>query len=234
MILTERTSKQDPPVGVMFEALAQEVGRWWVSVEGEREPVVVSADPPREVTYTSPFLWRPSDVITLSLERFDAGCKVYLRHSSDAPFGPMEASAIKHRWGEHLDRDLRDRFDQGGRPDQYAVSLYRGDVDDWAIVDSVLGRSWQAIEPLPVQVRTTWAGRSHIATEHELRADDVIWAVEMGRHRTSVGCLPERPADLEVRLTPQRPGVGRNAEIFVPLAEFRRRLREVPSEDEHS
>ena len=59
VILAERTSKQDPPVGVVFEALTEGLDRWWVSVTGEREPEVLTAEGPLAVTYASPFLWRP-------------------------------------------------------------------------------------------------------------------------------------------------------------------------------
>jgi hypothetical protein len=213
----------------MFDALVGEQEIWWVSVEGEREPPVLAPDRPGQVTYGSPFLWRPNDVIDLSIGPLGEGCQVHLRHASDEPFVPLEAAAIRHRWGEHIDRDLRDRFDYFGRAGEYQVSLYRGDVDDWTILDRVLGQSWRVVERLPVQVRRSGpAGRWHVDRVDELLPGDVIWAVQMGRHRTSVGCLPEAPPELEGRITTQAertsPGY-RGAEVFVPLPEFGRRLQ---------
>ena len=129
-----------------------------------------------------------------------------------------EAATIRHRWGEHLDHDLRTRFDCNGRADPDEVSLYRADVDDWTIVDRVLGRSWIAIQQLPVRCRLP-RSVSHLADTFEktLRIGDVIWAGEMGRHRTSVVRIAEKysgvdPEDVEA------------SEIFVPLPEFGRRL----------
>jgi hypothetical protein len=155
----------------------------------------------------------------LSIEPLGQGSLVHLQHLSDEPFVALEATAIRHRWGEHIDRDLRDRFDCGGRPSPYEVSLYRGDVDDWAIADRVLDRSWLAVELTPVLVRSTgptW--RPGFPAERELLPGDVIWAGEMGRHRTSVRCLPVAPTELEDRMT-------MGAEISVPLPEFGRRLQ---------
>lgn len=218
MLLAERKSKQDPPPRVVLDALVGEQSIWWISVEGEQEPSVVAADDPGKVIYTSPFLWRPNDVIEFSVEPHQLGSIVHLRHKSDESFVPLEAEAIRHRWGEHIDRDLRDRFDCGGRPTRYDASLYRGDVADWTVVDRVLDRSWQAVERIPVFSTSMDPGwrRGH-PFPNELRPGDVIWAGEMGRHRTSVGCLPVAPPDLENRMT-----VG--SEIFVPLPEFDRRL----------
>jgi hypothetical protein len=200
----------------MFDALVGELSTWWVSVDGERQPLVLTADRSFRLSYASPFLWRPNDVIELSVEPLGRGCLVHVQHLSDEPFVPLEAAAIRHRWGEHIDRDLRDRFDFGGRPDNYEVSLYRGDVDDWTIVDRVLDRSWVAVERIPVAVRATghWF---HVLTA-ELLPRDVIWVGQMGRHRTSVGCLPEAPPELEDRMT-----IG--STILVPLPEFGRRLQ---------
>jgi hypothetical protein len=223
MLLAERKSKQDPPPGVVFDAFVGEQSIWWISVEGEQEPSVIAAGGPGKVIYASAFLWRPHDVIEISVEPHRQGSIVHLRHRSDESFVPLEAEAIRHRWGEHIDRDMRDRFDCGGRPSRYEASLYRGDVADWSIVDRVLDRSWQAVERIPVFSRSIDPGRRQgFPIPNELRAGDIIWAGEMGRHRTSVGCLPVAPPDLENRMT-----IG--SEIFVPLPEFDRRLRAIDS-----
>lgn len=118
---------------------------------------------------------------------------------------------------------MRDRFDCGGRPSWYEASLYRGDVADWSIVDRVLDRSWQVVERIPVFSRSVDRGmRPASPFPNELRTGDIVWAGEMGRHRTSVGCLPVAPPELEMRMT-----VG--SEILVPLSEFDRRLQAVDS-----
>lgn len=65
----------------MFDALVGEQRTWWVSVEGEREPQVLDAVRPRQVTYVSPFLWRPSDIVDLSIEPLGQRCTVQLRHT---------------------------------------------------------------------------------------------------------------------------------------------------------
>ena len=203
----------------MFDTLVTEQSIWWISVDGEQEPVVLKADRPGRISYASPFLWRPNDVIELSIEALGQGSSVHLQHLSDEPFAPLEASAIRHRWGEHIDRDLRDRFDCGGYPSAYEVSLYRGDVDDWTIVERVLDQSWKAVERLPVIARLTgFSLQRGFPVERELLPGDVIWAGEMGRHGTSVGCVPEAPPGLEERMT-----IG--SEICVPLPEFGRRLQ---------
>lgn len=217
MLVTERKSKQDPPPGVMVDALVGEQAIWWVSVEGEREPPVLDGVRPDRVILASPFLWRPRDVIDLSIVPLGQGCQVHLRHTSDDPFVPLEAAALRHRWGEHIDRDLRDRFDCGGRPTQYEVSLYRGDVDDWTIIDRVLDRSWQAVERVPVGLRSVGPSRRATPVRSALRPGDVVWAGELGRHRTSVGCLLETSSELGE--------IPDGFEIFVPLPEFGRRLQ---------
>src|ERR1700722_19044899 len=188
MLLAERRSKQGPPPSPMFDSLVGELPIWWVSVEGEREPVVLAAERPKRLTYASPFLWRSSDVVEVFIEPLGQGSLVRLQHLSDEPFDLLEAAAIRHRWGEHLDRDLRDRFDCGGRPGDYQVSLYRGDVEDWAILDRVLEVSWRAVERIPVVVRspTLWHGYTS-QSEGGLLPGDVIWAGELGKNKTSVG-----------------------------------------------
>jgi hypothetical protein len=201
----------------MVDALVGEQGIWWVSVEGEREPPVLDAVRPDEVTFASPFLWRPRDVIELSIAPLGQGCQIHLRQMSDDPFVPLEAAALRHRWGEHIDRDLRDRFDCGGRPTQYEVSLYRGDVDDWTIIDRVLDRSWQAVDRVPIELRSVGLSWPHLPVGGALRPEDVVWAGEFGRHRTSVGCLLEASFELGKE-------IADGFEIFVPLPEFGRRL----------
>jgi hypothetical protein len=218
VLLAERRSKQDAPPGAVFDALVSEQSIWWISVYGEREPIVLNADKSGRISYASPFLWRPDDVIELSIQELGQGSSVHLQHLSDEHFDPLEGAAIRHRWGEHIDRDLRDRFDCGGYPSTYEVSLYRGDVDDWTIVDRVLGQSWKVVERIPVLARLN--GSSWFPAKRELFPGDVIWAGEMGRHRTSVVCVPESPHELEERMT-----IG--SEICVPLPEFERRLRSI-------
>jgi hypothetical protein len=222
MLLAERTSKQDPPPGIVLDALLVEQSIWWISVEGEQELSVIEADRSGAVTYASPFLWRPHDVVEISIEPLGSGSALHLRHTSGELFDPLEAVAIRHRWGEHIDGDLRDRFDCGGRPSWYETSLYRGDVVDWSILDRVLDRYWQASERIPILSRSHVRGHGVMAPG-ELRPGDIIWTVEMGRHRSSVGCLPVSPQDLENRMRV-------DAEILVPLPEFERRLREVDSD----
>jgi hypothetical protein len=218
VLLAVRRSKQAAPPGAIFDALVGEKSIWWISVDGEREPVVLDADRPERISYASPFLWRPNDVIELSIEALGQGSLVHLQHLSDWYIDPLESAAIRHRWGEHIDRDLRDRFDCGGYPSTYEVSLYRGDVDDWTIVDRVLDHSWKAVERLPVIARLN--GSSWFPAKRELFPGDVIWAGEMGRHRTSVVCVPEAPPELQERMT-------MGSEICVPLPEFERRLRPI-------
>ncbi len=222
MLLAERRSKQDAPPGPLFDTLVAEQSIWWISVDGEREPAVLAADRPGHLSFASPFLWRPEDVIEMSIEALGEGSLVHLQHRTGEPFALLEATAIRHRWGEHIDRDLRDRFDCGGYPSPYEVSLYRGDVDDWGIVDRVLDQSWRAVERLPVIARLTglFSLRRGIPVERELLPGDVIWAKDIGRHSTSVLCVPEAPPELEDRMT-----IG--SAICVPLPEFGRRLQPI-------
>jgi hypothetical protein len=219
MLLAQRTSKQDPPPEVVFDSMIGEQPIWWISVEGELEPSVVSANRPDKVVFASPFLWRPHDAIEISIEPAGQASIVHLLHTSDEPFESLEAAAIRHRWGEHIDRDMRDRFDCGGRPSAYETSLYRGDVADWSITERVLDRYWQAAERIPIFSRSQVRGHN-LLSPGELHPGDIIWSGEFGRHRNSVGCLPIAPQELENRVR-----VG--AEIFVPLPEFERRLEKV-------
>jgi hypothetical protein len=139
---------------------------------------------------------------------------------SDDPFVPLEAAALRHRWGEHIDRDLRDRFDCGGSSKQYEVSLYRGEVDDWTIIDRVLDRSWKAIERVPIELRSAGPFGRPRSIGGTLGPGDVVWAGEWGRHRSSVGCLLEASSKWSNEM-------AEGAEIVVPLPEFGRRLRMV-------
>ncbi len=47
------------------------------------------------------------------------------------PLHRLEAVTVRHRWGEHLDQDLRDWLDDGCSARTYRVSAYRTDVIDW-------------------------------------------------------------------------------------------------------
>jgi hypothetical protein len=201
----------------LFDTLVGEQSIWLISVDGEREPTVYSADGPASITYVSPFLWRPDDVIELSIEALGQGSLLHLQHQSNEPWDTLEAAAIRHRWGEHIDRDLRDRFDCGGYASIYEVSLYRGDVADWTIIDRVLDRCWKVIERLPVIERLN--GSVRFSAKCEFLPGDVVWAGGMGRHRTSVVCVPGG-SELEERTT-------MGAEICVPLPEFERRLQPI-------
>ena len=117
-------------------------------------------------------------------------------------------------------RDLRDRFDCGGSSKQYEVSLYRGEVDDWTIIDRVLDRSWKAIERVPIELRSAGPFGRPRSIGGTLGPGDVVWAGEWGRHRSSVGCLLEASSKWSNEM-------AEGAEIVVPLPEFGRRLRMV-------
>ena len=95
--MAERTSEQDPPPEVVFDAFVREQSIWWISVAGEREPSVITAYEPGKVIYASPFLWRPRDVIEISIEPRGHGSMVHVRHESDESFVPLEAEALRHR-----------------------------------------------------------------------------------------------------------------------------------------
>ncbi|HWE68044.1 MAG TPA: hypothetical protein VG298_15490, partial [Acidimicrobiales bacterium] len=45
----------------------------------------------------------------------------------------MDEAALRHRWGQHLDMDLREFVDDGWPTDAYGFTPYRVDLDDWSV-----------------------------------------------------------------------------------------------------
>jgi hypothetical protein len=185
------------------------------------------------ITWTSPFSWRPHDTVAVQLRPGQyAGCVLELRQSSDQRFHPLEAKTIRHRWGEHLDRDLRDFIDDGStRP--YRFSGYRADVADWAILDTLEDRSWLVARPLWARAevqfapaRSWMAVRREPAGEHLLDAGTVLWTFAVCR-QSSVRCLAQLPDGLNGLVVPDRLRSNeryRGIEFIVPVAAFGREL----------
>lgn len=225
--IIRRRSRHAPPAWRVFEALVDELPSWWVSVEDEREPVVLAARRPTEVTWSSPWLRRRNDRVTLRLDMDGAGSELALAHLAEASLEVREASTLRHRWGEHLDQDLREWLDTGSPISAYRVSAYRIDVNDWSVLDELAeGQLWQVVEN--VCARVVLQGRFRPApVEHVLEPGTLLWI--LGRRGTAIRCLAEGPATIEARL------VGEDVltkqwyagyELIVPFAEFTRRLRQ--------
>ena len=43
----------------------------------------------------------------------------------------MDQAALQHRWGQHLDMDLREFVDDGWPTERYRFTPYRVDLEDW-------------------------------------------------------------------------------------------------------
>ncbi len=239
-LVTRRRSKLAPPPRWVSDALTGHLRHWWVSVDGEQEPAVVNSDTDSLITWSSPFRWRPRDRIELRLEPgpYDTGCVLELRHTSSDPFHPREASTIRHRWGEHLDRDLRDFLDDGSTK-PYRFSCYRGDVADWSILESVEDQMWTVTSPLWARSEIQLApGRSWMAVlrvaggEHLLVPGTVLWSFALCRHQSGVRCLAAQPDQVQDRVLPNRGPFAeryRGFELVVAVAAFGRELEAMAS-----
>jgi hypothetical protein len=218
----------------VFEALVHHLPQWWVSVEGEQQPAVLESVGGTDIVWSSPFLWRPNDQVELRLDPGeDAGCVMEVRHTSGEPFHPLEASTIRHRWGEHIDRDLRDFLDEGStRP--YRFTTYRADVADWSILATLEDRMWAVARPVWARAEVHYApGRSWMAVprllgdERPLDPGTLLWSFAMCRHRSAVRCLAARPQDLGEQVVAdwlRRRDRYRGFELVIPVAAFGKEL----------
>jgi hypothetical protein len=165
--------------------------------------------------------------VTLHLDVDGAGSELTVAHAAEASLEEREASTLRHRWGEHVDRDLREWLDTGWPISPYRVSPYRIDVNDWSMLDELAeGQLWQVVEN--VWARVVVQGRFGPApVERVLEPGALLWI--LGRQGTAIRCLAEGPAAIESRL------VGEDVlsqqwygghELIVPFAEFTRRLRQ--------
>jgi hypothetical protein len=223
-----RRSNLAPPPWRVYEALVDELEAWWISLGGEATPLVLWSKRPDMITWSSPFARWPDAEVHLRLVPGGGGCIVQLEQTIQGPAHALVATALRHRWGEHLDRDLREWLDDGWPPTPYHVSAYRPDVEDWSIRDHILeGQLWRTEADLWSWVDLDfWDHRRR--SEHELPAGTVLSVLGFKHHRMAVHCVVEEPSDLEKRLVPE---LTRNApqyrgyEIIVPVAEFSNHLR---------
>jgi hypothetical protein len=227
--MLKRRSKLAPPSWRVFDALVGELPNWWVPVEDEQVPHVVVSERPHMVTYSSPCLRRPSDVVAFQfdLDTDGYGCALMLEVATSEPFGPAEAATLRHRWGEHLDHDLRKWLDDGWPVEPYHVSAYRTDVVDWAALELLNeGQLWRVTED--VWVRVIPDRRFGFQQEVMLDRGALVWV--LGRKRTNIRCLGQQPDDLK-----RAPGAGEvlagpwyeGQVVVIPFAEFSSRLQRV-------
>jgi hypothetical protein len=122
----------------VFDALVEEIGSWWISVEAECIPVVLGAKKPNEVKWSSPFTRWPDDRIVFRMSAdASAGTLLKLQHEGDNTLQAMDERALRHRWGQHLDMDLREFVDEGWPTDAYRYTPYRVDLEDWSVSDRI-------------------------------------------------------------------------------------------------
>jgi hypothetical protein len=211
----------------MFDALVGEIGSWWIPVEGELQPAVIQTQGSDEVAWSSPFVRWPDDKILFRLATSGSGSKIELHHKGSANVQPMEVAALKHRWGQHLDKDLREFVDDGYPPDNYRFTPYRVDLEDWSVTDRIrIEQRWHVDVDLWTSLvldpeRGWWFQRECL-----LPAGSVVWVVGRRHHQMAVRCLPLEPPDLEGRLIPddfRHHGTGA-IELLIPVAEFAKRM----------
>jgi hypothetical protein len=222
-----RRSNLAPPPWRVFDALVGELTSWWVSVEDEEAPKVLASERTSSVTYSSPCRRRPDDIVRFScgLDQDGYGCVLRTELDAAQPFTEREAATLRHRWGEHLDRDLRYWLDEGWPVSAYRVSAYRSDVADWAALDQLEeGQLWFVAEDVWVRVvPRQWASPSR---EVLLEPGAAVWA--LGLKRTAVRCLGQQPDDVSPETPPGErfvPPWYEGQELVIPFAEFGRRLR---------
>lgn len=230
--MLKRRSRLAPPSWRVFDALVDELPSWWVPVEGEQVPRAMLSERPRLVTYSSPCLLRPRDVATfqLDLDTDGYGCALTVDVETTEPFAEREAITLRHRWGEHIDQDLRKWLDDGWPVDTYRVSAYRTDVVDWAGLEQLKeGQLWRVTED--VWVRVEPERRLAFQRELVLERGALVWV--LGRKRTAVRCLGQEPdgnggaAGADKVVT--SPWYESHA-VVIPFAEFSKRLQLVADE----
>jgi hypothetical protein len=225
--LAQRTSRQAPPPWRISEALIDEIGSWWIPVEGECLPVVVAATRPNEVRWSSPFTRWPDDTVLFRLASTSGpGTALELHHEGNGTLQPMDQAALRHRWGQHLDMDLREFVDDGWPTDGYRFTPYRVDLEDWSVSDRIHEeQQWLVTEDLWASIAPN-PERGWLHRECVLPAGSLLWVVGRRYHRMAVRCVALEPPDLEDRLIPRdlRHYERGNAEILVPVAEFERNL----------
>jgi len=212
----------------MFEALVEEVDSWWIQVEGELKPTVTKTQGRDAVSWTSPFVRWPGDKVSFRCHPFESGSRLELLHEGEADLHPMEHAALKHRWGQHLDQDLRGFVDDGYPSDPYRFTPYRVDLEDWSVSDRVrIEQQWHAEVDLWCSVVHNPDHGWSFQREHILPAGSVVWVVGRRHHQMAVRCLPLEPADLEERLVTDgfRHYETDAIELLIPLADFAGRMR---------
>ncbi|HET9061213.1 MAG TPA: hypothetical protein VFN61_14940 [Acidimicrobiales bacterium] len=222
-----RRSKLAPPPWRVFDALVDEIAMWWVSVEGERAPIVLSSERPTSVSYLSSLIEPPDDIVKCTLESSEHGGCVLTTQVAEVvdKVTNRQASTLRHRWGEHLDRDLRRWLDEGWPVAPYKVSVYRGDALDWALLGQLgEGQLW-----LATSVVWALAGNGHgtnATRECMLAEGALVWV--LGSKRTAVRCLSQGPDETHrPRDTDRSAALPDGAQLIIPFAEFGRRLTRV-------
>jgi hypothetical protein len=223
----KRISHQAPPPWRVFEALTDEIGSWWISVVGEYRPVPIAATRPNEVLWSSPFTRWPDDRVVFRLSSTSgSGSAIELHHEGDGTLQPMDQAALRHRWGQHLDMDLREFVDDGWPTERYRFTPYRVDLEDWSVSDRIHEeQQWRVDADLWASIAPNLE-RGWIHRECVLPAGSVLSVIGRRYHRMAVRCLALEPPNLEDRLIPHDLryfGRGR-AEILVPVAEFEKNL----------
>ena len=226
--IAKRTSRLAPPPWRIFEALVGEIGLWWIPVEAECLPVVIAATKPNEVVWSSPFTRWPDDRILFRLSSTSGpGTAIELHHEGDGTLQPMDQAALRHRWGQHLDMDLREFVDDGWPTEKYRFTPYRVDLEDWSVSDRIHAeQEWRVDSDLSASIAPN-PERGWVHRECVLPAGSLLWVIGRRYHQMAVRCLALEPPNLEDRLIPRDLryfGRGR-AEILVPVAEFEKNLQ---------
>jgi hypothetical protein len=226
--IVTRRSHQAPPMWRMLEALVDEIESWWIPVEGECPAFVIETTKPNEVVWSSPFARWPDDRVLFRLSPWGgSGSTVELLHQGDETLQPMDEAALKHRWGQHLDSDLRKFVDDGWPPDKYHFTPYRVDLEDWSVSDDIqVEQQWHVDADLWVSIALDPQRGWWLQRECLLPAGSVLWVVGRRHHQMAVRCLPLETSDLEERLIPDdfRQYSKGQIELLVPVADFAKRM----------
>jgi hypothetical protein len=220
--IVRRSSRQSPPPWRVREALVDEIAAWWIPVEAESVPSVIRSTKD-EVVWSSPFLRWPNAGVALGLAPDGLGTTIDLRYECDDTLHAMDEAALRHRWGQHLDADLREFLDDGYPPDRYHFTPYRVDLEDWSVSARILEeQSWRVGTDLWARVAVDPERSWGLGSECVVPTGSLLRVVGRLHHRMAIRCIALEPPDLLDRLIPDelRLYASGAAELLVPVAEF--------------
>jgi hypothetical protein len=111
--LFSRRFRFAPPPWRVYAALTDEIPSWWSAGSDEHALTVGRSQPEAlAVVYSSPFSARINDVVEVIVAPDGAGSEVRLTQYGAPVASDDEAARFRHRWGEHLGRDLRQWLDE--------------------------------------------------------------------------------------------------------------------------